>query len=520
MRPSFVARIARSAVILQLFCGSAFAQPQKLYVWPDYDNSVPLNGQNVLDASVGGGPAAFKWGIVVKTDGSLAHWGNNWYGQSGSFTGAYQHAPCDGANQGLCTLPRVGGNPGYVPKMRKVSAGWDHNLGLSDDPLLWASAGLIGWGVNNWGQGSSPNWWYFEDGVLKKTTPWNIDFNAKVVEISAGEYINIVRFDNGQIAAWGQSLYGVHPPANGVPTSGRFDPYMPPPSWRFKSAICGGHFVTALILDAPGASLPVDPVTGRTGEGWVIGWGGWIEGTTGSNPPCGPGFRGYPGFAGYNANFASPHNVTNQSTLTIYNPPYDRIVAGHTVSGGIIDVVTKRHTDQYPATRPGDLHLWGTDSLYSVISTQPTQLTFEQVAMGYWGTAWANGLMDYTDPSHPVPLVTLQPWAQPPPADPPLPSGAPEGLTRGLLTLVPGPDNAINQIALCYDANCDESTAVPRLTANDFTCFTIKYGIAMGLTPAEQIVSYANCDGSTAVPVLTANDFICFTNHFALGTCP
>jgi hypothetical protein len=57
-------------------------------------------------------------------------------------------------------------------------------------------------------------------------------------------------------------------------------------------------------------------------------------------------------------------------------------------------------------------------------------------------------------------------------------------------------------------ANCDQSVAPPVLTANDYQCFLNKY--AMG-------ESYANCDGSAVPPVLTANDFQCFLNRYAAG---
>jgi photosystem II stability/assembly factor-like uncharacterized protein len=59
----------------------------------------------------------------------------------------------------------------------------------------------------------------------------------------------------------------------------------------------------------------------------------------------------------------------------------------------------------------------------------------------------------------------------------------------------------------CY-ANCDESTAAPILTANDFVCFLNKF---VAGDPS------ANCDGSTATPVLTANDFTCFLNAYVAG---
>ncbi len=59
----------------------------------------------------------------------------------------------------------------------------------------------------------------------------------------------------------------------------------------------------------------------------------------------------------------------------------------------------------------------------------------------------------------------------------------------------------------CY-ANCDASTVLPVLTANDFQCFLNKFASGD---------PYANCDGSTVPPVLTANDFQCFLNAYATG---
>jgi hypothetical protein len=66
---------------------------------------------------------------------------------------------------------------------------------------------------------------------------------------------------------------------------------------------------------------------------------------------------------------------------------------------------------------------------------------------------------------------------------------------------------AFGGAATCY-ANCDGSTASPRLTPNDFQCFVNAFAGGQ---------SYANCDGSTASPALTPNDFQCFINAFAGG---
>jgi hypothetical protein len=60
-------------------------------------------------------------------------------------------------------------------------------------------------------------------------------------------------------------------------------------------------------------------------------------------------------------------------------------------------------------------------------------------------------------------------------------------------------------------ANCDGSTTVPLLTANDFQCFLNRFAAQSPL---------ANCDQSTGMPLLTANDFQCFVNAYASGCGP
>lgn len=84
----------------------------------------------------------------------------------------------------------------------------------------------------------------------------------------------------------------------------------------------------------------------------------------------------------------------------------------------------------------------------------------------------------------------------------------------GQVVLQTDPNSLWNQNAgrpctavVCY-ANCDGSTAVPVLNANDFNCFLNKFAAGD---------AFANCDGSTMAPVLNANDFNCFLNRFAAG---
>jgi hypothetical protein len=64
--------------------------------------------------------------------------------------------------------------------------------------------------------------------------------------------------------------------------------------------------------------------------------------------------------------------------------------------------------------------------------------------------------------------------------------------------------NYVRLFATCY-ANCDGSTAIPALTANDFSCFLNKFA---------SNDAYADCDG---VGGTTANDFSCFLNAYANG---
>lgn len=60
---------------------------------------------------------------------------------------------------------------------------------------------------------------------------------------------------------------------------------------------------------------------------------------------------------------------------------------------------------------------------------------------------------------------------------------------------------------VCY-ANCDQSTACPVLTPNDFMCYFNHFAIQD---------AYSNCDGSTSTPTITANDFQCYLNAYAAG---
>lgn len=505
MRPSLSFRCLSITTILANAAGAVNAQPRQLYVWP----SSPLHGRAVLDASVGGGPAA-AFTIIINPDRTLDGAGSNGWGQLGFVPEAYQF-PCD-ETPSLCRLPRVGTPPHeYTPPFRKVSAGWDHVLGLSDDPHLANSRGLIAWGLNaTYNHCDIPMW----NASGQAQAPRNIAPTAKVAKISAGEYINVVLFDNGQVAAWGAYDWGVDPRGPAMPGNHGYNGFLPNPAWTFKDVVAGGHMVMALILEAPGSGLPQHPLTGRVGEGWIISWGTFDYG---NDIARGPGFRGY--VNGQPAVAPSPRNLGGPAAL--YTPPYDELFAGHQVAGAVIRYPT---ADQIAAgIRAGTVHLWGTDA-NSVITNHNTNITYEQMQAGYnqWIAGWA--IDDWTGipPGHvgpPVPVYEGRAWGYASGSLPP-PSNFPPGPIAGHFKFLPGPNAHTQQAALCYSPNCDGSTGTPALTANDFQCFAMAFASAQSLPYDLQVISYANCDGSTGSPVLTANDFQCFGLAFARGLCP
>ncbi|MFN0131405.1 MAG: hypothetical protein ACKVW3_02550 [Phycisphaerales bacterium] len=374
-----------------------------------------------------------------------------------------------------------------MPLLRKIAGGYDHVLALTDDPAYAKTRGLLGWGRNDDGQSAIP---LFDEVTGVPLSPWSIDANAKVIQIAAGEYINIVLFDNGQIAAWGDGNYGVDPRKDGVgATYRRYTGYIENPTWRFKQVIAGGHFVAALRSDP-----------GHVGE--IVSWGGWDYAAAVAR---GPGYRlgdsgvgvppgGWP--SPQNPDCCTPENPKCCNLPNVYAPPYAFIAGGHVTMGGI--------REPNPGDDAGVLDLWGDEERGSRADHPGTlMLTF---AAGYsqWMIGWQVNQAN---------SVTL--WG-----GPQLPSSGdlPAGVIGSNFKIMPGNAN-LHGMGLCYTANCDQSTVPPVLNINDFFCFANKYAEAEALPYAQQLTSYANCDGSTTVPVLTVNDYNCFLLAFSTP-CP
>lgn len=140
------------------------------------------------------------------------------------------------------------------------------------------------------------------------------------------------------------------------------------------------------------------------------------------------------------------------------------------------------------------------------IDLQPGHYFFvPQVTMASGTFRWLSAPKPIVAPATPF-ASDLQAWVR---------SGRlnPDWLRIGTDIVGGNPAPAFNMVfflkgtELCY-ANCDDSTASPLLTTNDFQCFLNRFAVG---SPS------ANCDGSTAAPVLNANDFQCFLNRFAAG---
>lgn len=107
---------------------------------------------------------------ILKTDGSLWIWGYNPYGQLGTGDYEYRLAPVK-----------------VLDDVKDFSLGSNHTLALKNDGSVWA-----------WGRGENIG------NAAHQTTPLRI-FDRDVVEIKAGTYHNIVLKSNGDVYCFGEN---------------------------------------------------------------------------------------------------------------------------------------------------------------------------------------------------------------------------------------------------------------------------------------------------------------------------
>ena len=140
----------------------------------------------------------------------------------------------------------------------------------------------------------------------------------------------------------------------------------------------------------------------------------------------------------------------------------------------------------------GNVNIDGTDwpGVFSNGAVTWTSVPFATNANGNairWGTVYNFRFDASVPPAAPNTTVTLTSWKN--------------GINLGALAQAPGLTTG------CY-ANCDASTSLPCLNAQDFSCFLNKFSAHD---------PYANCDGSSVAPTLNVLDFVCFLNRFTAG---
>jgi uncharacterized repeat protein (TIGR01451 family) len=129
----------------------------------------------------GGGPTTISFSVVVKNDGTVWTWGNNFEGQLG-----------DGTSNNLRSTPgQVVGLSGVTT----VAAGANHVLALRNDGTVWA------WGDN-------------DNGALGDTTrtdrktPVQVVFLTGIQAIGAGYQHSLALRQDGHVFGWGSYTYG------------------------------------------------------------------------------------------------------------------------------------------------------------------------------------------------------------------------------------------------------------------------------------------------------------------------
>jgi alpha-tubulin suppressor-like RCC1 family protein/subtilisin family serine protease len=131
---------------------------------------------NVKDISAGN-----DYAIVLKNDGTVWSWGNNYNGQLGDGTTSYRYEPIQVPN---------------LSNVVSIDAGTNHTVALVGDGTVWA------WGANYYGQvgdGSSDN---------NRLNPVKVKNLSNIKAISAGDIHTIALKENGTVWAWGYGGYG------------------------------------------------------------------------------------------------------------------------------------------------------------------------------------------------------------------------------------------------------------------------------------------------------------------------
>jgi len=118
--------------------------------------------------------------MVLKEDGNIWAWGNNYFGQCG-----------DGTTGGIKSPRRVIGLTDVV----FIAVGEGHSLAIKQDKTLWA------WGANYCGSLGIGS-------MVDKNIPVQVNTMAGIRKVAAGTHNNLALRDDGTVFAWGLNHYG------------------------------------------------------------------------------------------------------------------------------------------------------------------------------------------------------------------------------------------------------------------------------------------------------------------------
>jgi len=157
------------------------------------DSSVPvivttggeLAGKNVVAVSAG-----FSHSLALCSDGTVAAWGFNPYGQLGNNTTVSSSVPVMVTNSGVLS----------GKKITSISAGYHHNIALCSDGTV------VSWGRNTYGQLGN-------NSTSDSSVPVNIttagSLNGRTVTtLAAGSDHSLVLCSDGALVSWGRNSNG------------------------------------------------------------------------------------------------------------------------------------------------------------------------------------------------------------------------------------------------------------------------------------------------------------------------
>jgi alpha-tubulin suppressor-like RCC1 family protein len=148
-------------------------------------NSGVLSGKTVVAISAG-----YYHNLALCSDGTVAAWGQNTYGQLGDGTNANSSVPV-----AVTTAGGLGGK-----SVSEIAAGYYHNLAQCTD------GSLVAWGRNTYGQLGN-------NSTTDSSAPVDISRSGvlsgrAVTQFAAGSDHSLVTCSDGSLATWGRNNYG------------------------------------------------------------------------------------------------------------------------------------------------------------------------------------------------------------------------------------------------------------------------------------------------------------------------